>query len=172
MITVFLSALRPHRIDAQIQLGASDKIVETTVTALIMNSAKFHGKHVKVSASFHTDGIERSVLMEPNCRVPGTHDANRPQCRRGIVPMDSDKAEDDPGDQSLDRVLAERNGAMDKHITAAFTGIFRCVPSCASPKWFTLKIERVENLKVERKDTNPQPTKEADHLTACIASSA
>ncbi len=132
------------------------KPVETTVTQLIESGAKFNGKRVRIPASFHTDGIERSVLLEPNCGSnappPGA-----PQCSRGVAPVDSDKADQDPGDAELNRVLAEsgRAGTMDKHVTAEFTGKFRCVPSCASPKYFSLEIERVENLKVEMKDLKP-----------------
>jgi hypothetical protein len=133
--------------------GASDKSVETTITALITKGATLSGKRVRVVASFHSDGIERSVLMEPNCGELEPPGANEPQCRRGVVPTESDKAEKDPGNQSLDRALAQGNrGTMDKHITAAFTGIFRCVPLCVSPKYFTLEIEQVENLSVEIKD--------------------
>jgi len=70
--------------------------------------------------------------------------------------MDSDKAETDPGNESLDHALTQgKRGTMDKYISAAFTGVFRCVPSCASPKYFTLEIERVENLRVEIKDVKP-----------------
>jgi hypothetical protein len=150
------SVLGQQRTGFRLPQGASDKFGETTITALITKSATFNGKRVRVFASFHSDGIERSVLMEPNCGEPETPSANEPQCRRGVVPTESDKAEKDPGNQSLDRALAQGNrGTMDKQITAAFTGIFRCVPSCASPKYFTLEIERVENLSVEIKDLKP-----------------
>ena len=141
------------------------KPVETAITQLIESGAKFNGKRVRVSASFHSDGIERSVLMEPNCGQPNrTSKATpqrEPQCSRGVGPVDSDKAENDPGNADLDRVLAQNPllGTRDKFITAEFTGIFRCVPSCSHPKWFKLEIERVENLKVEMKDIKPhRPT--------------
>jgi hypothetical protein len=141
------------------------KPVETTITQLIESRAKFNDKRVRVPASFHSDGIEFTLLREPNCGQPNrtskTPPQTEPQCSRGVVPVDSDKAENDPGNAELDRVLAEsgRAGTMDKHITAEFTGIFRCVPSCAHAKWFKLEIERVENLKVEMKDLKPhRPT--------------
>lgn len=136
------------------------KGIETTITALVESGAKFNGKRVRVPASFHSDGIERSVLLEPNCGSDVPH-PGAPQCSRGVAPVDSDKAENDPGNADLDRTLAQsgRTGTMDKHITAEFTGMFRCVPSCASPKYFSLEIERVENLKVEIKDLKPhRPT--------------
>jgi hypothetical protein len=149
----------PSVLDGQ-TAAAPDKSVETSITALIKKRTTFERKRVRVFASFHSDGIERSVLMEPNCGQPRTSDANEPQCRLGVVPIDSDKAETDPGSQSLDRALAQGNrGTMDKHITAAFTGIFKCDPSCASPNRLTPEIERVENLRVEMKDLKPHPPK-------------
>ena len=144
--------------------GDPAKPTETTITALVEASAKFSGKRVHVFASFHTDGIHESALMEPNCGLldgtSKTPPPSQPQCARGIVPTNSTKAGDDPGKQSLDRELAQGNrSTRDKHITAEFTGIFRCIPSCASPKYFSLEIERVANLKVEMKDLKPhRPT--------------
>jgi hypothetical protein len=157
---VSLSALGLQSTDSRLPQSASDKSTATTITALVKKSATFTGKRVRVSASFHGDGIERSVLMEPNCGLldatSKTPPPGEPQCYRGIVPTESDKAENDPGNQDLDRALAQgERSTRDKHITAEFTGIFRCVPSCASPKYFTLEIERVENLKVEMKDLKP-----------------
>jgi hypothetical protein len=137
------------------------KPVEATITQLIESSAKFNHKRVRISASFHSDGIERSVLMEPNCGQPNHTSKTHPQCSRGVAPLESDKAEKDPGNADLDRALAQNPllGTRDKHITAEFTGIFRCIPSCVTPKRFTLEIERVENLKVEMKDLKPhRPT--------------
>jgi hypothetical protein len=139
----------------------AQKAIETTITQLTESSAKFDHKRVRVSASFHSDGIERAVLMEPNCGRPTvtseTHPRGESQCSRGIVPVDSDKAENDPGNADLDRTLAQNPllGTRDNYITAEFTGIFRCVPSCASPKYFRLEIEHVENLKVAMKDLKP-----------------
>lgn len=132
---------------------------ETTITELVKSSTKFSGKLVRVFASFHTDGIER-VLMEPNCGLldgtSKTPPPGEPQCARGVVPTDSDKAENDPGSQSLDRALAQgERSTRDKHITAEFTGKFRCVPSCVSPKRFTLEIERVDKLEIVMKDMRP-----------------
>jgi hypothetical protein len=141
--------------------AAARKPVETTITQLIESGAKFNDKRVRVSASFHSDGRKLTLLREPNCGRPNgatkTPPQGEPQCNRGVVPVDSDKAENDPGNADLDRALAQSPllGTMDKYITAEFTGKFRCVPSCASPKYFSLEIERVENLKVEMKDLKP-----------------
>ena len=147
------------------QAGAR-KPVETTITQLIESGTKFNGKRVRVPASFHSDGIERSVLLEPNCGSD-TPPPGVPQCSRGVAPVDSDKADHAPGHAELDRVLAEsgRAGTTDKHVTAEITGKFRCVPSCASPKYFSLEIERVENLKVETKDLKPHRPKDQPNGT-------
>lgn len=147
------------------QAGAR-KPIETTITQLIESGAKFNGKRVRIAASFHTDGIERSVLLEPNCGSK-TSPPGAPQCTRGVAPVDSDRAENDPGNADLDRALGEsgRAGTMDEHITAEFIGIFRCVPSCTSPKYFSLEIERVEDLKVEKKDSKPHRPKDQPNGT-------
>lgn len=160
-----LSALAQQGTDREQRQNVTDKLAETTVTALVEKSAKFSGKRVRVSASFHSDGIDFSVLMEPNCGLfdatSKTPPPGEPQCYRGIVPKESDKAENDPGNKDLDRALAKgERSTNDKHITAKFTGVFRCVPSCVSPKYFALEFERVENLKVEMKDLRPHRPKQ------------
>jgi hypothetical protein len=159
-IWLSLSVRGPQSTNPRLPRSASDHPTATTVTTLVNTSAVFNRKRVRVSASFHSDGIERSLLLEPNC---GLYDATsktpppgQPQCQRGIVPTESDKAENDPGNQELDRALAAgARGTSDKHVIAEFSGIFRCVPSCTFPKYFTLEIERVENVKVETKNLKP-----------------
>jgi len=137
---------------------------QITITELVKSSAKFSGKRVTVFASFHGDGIHQSVLMEPNCgRFDGTSKTpppGEPQCHRGVVPFDSDKNENDPGSNELDRAMEKGlRSTEDKYITAEFTGIFRCVSSCAAAKWFKLELERVDKLEVVMKDMRPhRPT--------------
>lgn len=72
------------------------------------------------------------------------------------MPKESKGLEEDPGNERLDQVLkqGERN-TSDKHITAEFTGIFRCEPSCSSPKFFILEMERVEKVEVVWKNLKP-----------------
>ena len=163
-VAYLLQLCLAHELAADPQAFAR-KPVEATITQLIESGAKFNHKLVKVSASFHSDGIERSVLMEPNCgRFAGTSKTpppGEPQCYRGVVPTESAKAENDPGNADLDRALSQNPllGTSDKYITAEFTGVFRCVPSCSRPKWFELNFDRVENLKVQMKDLKPhRPT--------------
>ncbi len=138
---------------------SSAKPIETTITELVKSSTKFNGKRVRIFASFPTDGIQRSWLMEPNCGlfdgISKTPPPGKPQCARGVVPTDSDKADNDRS-QSLDLALAQgKRGTSDKHITAEFTGRFRCVPSCSSAKRLTLEIERVDKLDVVMNDMRP-----------------
>lgn len=134
------------------------KQVEATITALVESSTKFNGKRVRVRASYSSDGIDHDVLMEPNCGRPT--DASRatrsgePQCVRGVVP--TDWPENDPGTDELARTSRQgARGTDDEYITADFTGRFSCVPSCTSPKYFSLQIERVENVKIKTKDLRP-----------------
>ena len=125
--------------------------------------ATFNGRHVHVFASFHSDGIHLSVLKEPNCGLfdgtSKTPPSNQPQCAKGIAPAGSTESTDDEGEQALYQALAQgQRGTIDKHITAEFTGIFRCDP-CTSRKYFKLEIERTKNISVTMKDVNPhRPT--------------
>lgn len=159
MIVALPCALGLQRTDARPPQN-SDKSTTTSITTLIKKSGIFSGKRVTVSASFHSDGIHTTVLMEPNCgRFDGTSKSpppGQPQCFRGVVPLDTDKNENDAGTNELYRVM-ERGlrGTEDKYITAEFTGIFRCDPSCRSPKQFVLDLERVEDLNVVMKDLRP-----------------
>ena len=137
--------------------ASARKPVETTITQLVESGAKFNGKLVRVSASYHS-GRHVTLLLEPNCGLldgtSKTPPLGEPQCNKGVIPVESDNAENDPGNADLYRALAQNPllGTRDKYITAEFTGTFRCVPSCAHSKWFELKFDRVENLKVEMKD--------------------
>jgi len=136
------------------------KPIETTITDLIKSSAKFNGKRVRVPASFHTDGIHTSVLLEPNCGLfdgtSKTPPPGQPQCYRGVVPSESSKLEGDPANNRLDEILGQgERSTSDKHITAEFTGVFSCKPSCASPKRFVFDIERIDKLEVVWKNLKP-----------------
>jgi hypothetical protein len=160
-VVVSPSALGLQGADSRPPQNASDKSTTTTITALVKKTATFSGKRVTVLASFHSDGIHASVLMEPNCgRFDGTSKTphpGQPQCFRGVVPWDTDNNENDAGTNELYRVmeLGLRRTTEDRYITAEFTGIFRCDPSCRSPKQFVLDLERVEKFKVVMKDLRP-----------------
>jgi hypothetical protein len=138
------------------------KPVEATITQLVESSAKFNGKRVRVRASYSSDGIDFDVLMEPNCGRPTDTSkatpSGEPQCARGVVP--TDWPENDPGTDELARTSPQgARGTSGEYITADFIGRFICVPSCTSPKYFTLQIERVENVKIKMKNLKPhRPT--------------
>jgi hypothetical protein len=143
--------------------SASQKVIDTTLGELITKSARFSGKRVQLTASFQSDGIERSVLLEPNCGLSATPKQTtsiEPQCQRGIVPRIPNEVEDHSDMQALDRVLGQgERGTRDKHVTAVFTGRFLCKPSCASPRRLILEIERVDHLEVVMRDLKPhRPT--------------
>jgi len=147
-------ATLPQALDAN---ARSAQPLETTITAIVESPGKFSGKRVHVFASFHTDGLHWSVLKEPNCGLSDgtskTPPPNQPQCARGVVAVTSTNASDDNGDQALAKGA---RGTSDKHITAEFTGKFRCRPSCASPERLNLEIERTQNVSVEMKDMHPR----------------
>ena len=150
-------ATLPQALDAN---ARSAQRLETTITAIVESPGKFSGKRVHVFASFHTDGLHWSVLKEPDCGLADgtskTPPPNQPPCARGVVAVPSTNASDDNGDHALDQALAKgARGTSDKHITAEFTGKFRCLPSCTSPDRLNLEIERTENVSVEMKDINP-----------------
>jgi hypothetical protein len=139
---------------------ASAKPIETTITELIKSTAKFNGKRVRVPASFHTDGMHVSVLLEPNCGLfdgtSKTAPPGQPQCYRGVAASESAKLEGDPENKRLDEILGQgEHSTRDKHITAEFTGVFNCRPSCISPKRFVLDIERIDKLEVVWKNLKP-----------------
>jgi len=139
---------------------ASAKPIETTITEMTKSSAKFNGRRVRVTASFHTDAIHLSVLLEPNCGLyDGTSKAPppcQPQCSRGVAPSESEKLEESPENKRLDEILKQgERTTSDKHITAEFTGVFSCKPSCASPKRFVLDIERIDKVEVVWKNLKP-----------------
>jgi len=142
------------------QAYPASRIVQTTITELVTSSNKFNAKRVRVFATYDTDGIHRSVLLEPNCGVfegtSKTPPPDQPQCRSGVVPSETAKLE---GDSNYERLLEILNhgerSTRDKHITAEFTGIFHCKPSCTSPKFFVLEMERVEKVQVVWKNLKP-----------------
>src|SRR5215475_9528640 len=91
LLGLWLHALR---LPALAQSSAAG-VVEATITDLVKSSAKFNGKRVRVLASFHTDGVHRSVLLEPNCGLfdgtSKTPPPGQPQCYRGVTPSESEK---------------------------------------------------------------------------------
>jgi len=142
------------------QPNPTSRTIQTTITALVTSSNKFNAKRVRIFATYDTDGIHRSVLLEPNCGVfegtSKTPPSGQPQCESGVVPRETDKLESDSNYERLLQVLNQgERSTRDKHITAEFTGIFRCKPSCTSPKFFVLEMERVEKVEVVWKNLKP-----------------
>src|ERR1700736_3370427 len=84
--------------------ASTQKPVETTITQLVESGAKFNGKLVRVSASFHS-GRHATLLLEPNCGLldgtSKTPPLGGPQCNKGVIPVESDNAENDPGNADL-----------------------------------------------------------------------
>jgi hypothetical protein len=125
------------------QTEQSSKAVNVTVCDVVDDPLRFAGKRVRFSAKFQSDGIENSVLTDPNCG-------------RGIEPFVPDEVEQHPDIQALDLALDEgMRGTMDKHIVATFTGRFVLRDSYSSRLRLVLNIERIDELKVTPVDLKP-----------------
>ena len=66
------------------QAGVCRGSVDSTVTELYERSGHFKGKRVRVRAAFESDGIERSLLLEPDCDLEGTG-IRPPQSSRDVT---------------------------------------------------------------------------------------
>jgi hypothetical protein len=126
-----------------VQTALSSKASNVTVCEIVEDALRFVGKRVRFSATFQSDGIEHTVLTDPDCYG-------------GIEPLVPDEVEQHSDIQALDRALATgMRGTMDKHIVATFTGRFVLHDSYSSRLRFVLNIERIEELKVTPVDLKP-----------------
>jgi hypothetical protein len=125
------------------QTEQSSKAINVTVCEIVENALRFVGKRVRFSAKFQSDGIEHSVLTDPDCG-------------RGIEPFVPDEVEQHPDIEAFDRALDQgMRGTIDKRIVATFTGRFVLRDSYSSRLGFVLNIERIDDLKVTRIDLKP-----------------
>src|SRR5258708_11251615 len=133
---------RPAQFSGQIE--QSSKAINVTVCEIVEDALRFVGKRVRFSAKFQSDGIEHSVLTDPDCG-------------RGIEPFMADEVEHTPDIQALDRALGQgMRGTIDKRIVATFTGRFVLCDSALRLR-FVLNIERVDNLKITGVELKPHP---------------
>lgn len=132
---------RPARFSGQAE--QSSRAINVTVCEIVKDALRFVGKRVRFSAKFQSDGIEHSVLTDPDCG-------------RGIEPFVPDEVEQHLDIQTLDRALDRgMRGTMDKRIVATFTGRFVLRDSDSSRLRFFLNIERIDELKVTPVDLKP-----------------
>lgn len=61
--------------------GGHANFVDTSVCRIVANPQNFDGKVVRFTADFESDGIERSVLVDPACSNQGIAPYD-PQCFR------------------------------------------------------------------------------------------
>jgi hypothetical protein len=91
---------RPAQFSGQTE--QSSKAVNVTVCEIVEGPLRFVGKRVRLSAKFQSDGIEHTVLTDPDCG-------------RGIEPFVLDEVEQHPDIQALDRALDKgMRGTLDK----------------------------------------------------------
>jgi hypothetical protein len=125
------------------QTEQSSKAINVTVCEIVEDALRFVGKRVRLSAKFQSDGIEHSVLTDPDCG-------------RGIEPFVPDDVEQHSDIKALYHALdLEMRGTMDKHIVATFTGQFVVRDSYSARLRFVLNIERIDDLKVTPVDLKP-----------------
>jgi len=134
---------KPAQLSAQTEQTQVSKAISATVCEIVEDPLRFVGKRVRFSASFVSDGIERSVLTDPSCG-------------RGIEPFVPDEVEQHPDIEILDRALGQgMRGTIDKRIVATFTGRFVLRDSHSSRLRFVLNIERIDDLKVTPIELKP-----------------
>jgi len=141
LILADVSSSSPAQFSGQTE--QSSKPINVTVCEIVEDALRFAGKRVRFSAKFQSDGIEHSVLTDPDCG-------------RGIEPFVPDEVEQHPDIQALDCALEKgMRGTMDKRIAAIFTGRFVLRDSDSSRLRFVLTIERIDELRLTPVDLKP-----------------
>ncbi len=132
---------RPAQFSGQTE--QSSKAISVTVCEFVEDALPFVGKRVRFSAKFQSDGIEHSVLTDPDCG-------------RGIEPFVPDEVEQHPDIEAFDHALDQgMRGTIDKRVVATFTGRFVLRDSYSSRFRFVLNIEQIDDLRVTRFDLKP-----------------
>ena len=120
--------------------------IETTVCDVVASPAAFNEKLITFTATFESDGIERSLLLGKTCPTKG-----------GMLPYVLEGA---PGAKAFDDALygTGQPGTLDKTITATFTGTFHylakpemCMFASKEMCRRTFSISRIHNLVVVMK---------------------
>ena len=121
----------------------ADCVAETHRYDTVRDRQRFDGKKVRFFASFQSDGLEHSALINS-------------RCGRGIIPFAPDEVEHHPDIEAFDHALDKgRRGTMDKRIVAMFTGQFVRKPNPSSHTRFFLEIKRIDHLQVTMIDLTP-----------------
>jgi hypothetical protein len=137
---------------AQTKQPSPMEAIDTSVSQITAKSDSFVGKRVRIRARFESDGLESSVLVEPQCAFlddPKQKRPSDPKCKLGIVPSDLAGVEDHADIKAFDRALEKGvSGTKDKRVVATFTGWFRCKPACSAIGGRILEIESIDDLDV------------------------
>jgi hypothetical protein len=106
-------------------------VFDTTVCRIAAHPERFSGKQVRVRASVLSDGLERTVLVDPGCRF-------------GIVPQISTEIRGRPDIQAFeDAIFGQNPGTSKKRIAGVFTGVVSWRSKVAS-----LQIQEITDLEV------------------------
>jgi hypothetical protein len=114
---------------------AKNAAIKTTVCVVAAEPSKFEGKLLEITAQFESDGIERTVLIDQNCK------------NYGIAPLS-------PRHYISESALTDAlhkgyPGTLDKTITGTFIGTFNSYPGKIPNR--TLSLQEVRNVTVVMK---------------------
>lgn len=105
----------------------------TTLCEVVSHSDRFDGKLVRFRATFISDGIERSILVQRGCKL-------------GIVPLIDADDQTRPTVDAFNRAINQGGpGTGDKTVVAMFIGRFAWKP----PSERTLDLVAVDELRVK-----------------------
>jgi hypothetical protein len=99
---------------------------------VVQHPDRFNGKSIRFHASFVSDGLERSVLVQRGCKL-------------GIVPYPPSDNKQRPDLDAFDRAIGTGYpGTADKDVVAVFVGRFVWTP----PSKRSLELEGVADLQI------------------------
>ncbi len=117
--------------------------ISVTLCEVAAHPDRFDGKLVRFRASFVSDGMDHSILVQRGCK-------------RGIVPYAAPDNKQRPDVDAFDRAIETgAPGTADKKVVAVFTGRFVWKP----PSKRIIELEGVADLQVtsiKRKGSKPE----------------
>lgn len=105
--------------------------IDVTVCRVVAHPERFSGKRVRIRASVLSDGLERTALIDPRCKL-------------GIVPQIPSEVRGRPDIQAFeDAIFGPNPGTSTKRIAAVFTGVISWKSNVTA-----LQIQEIADLEV------------------------
>jgi hypothetical protein len=103
----------------------------------VTGQSRYNGKLIRVRAQVESDGIEHTVLLDPEKR-----------CNKGVIPWTKRTSDGSDPFAPIDDAIYRRGqfGTIDKKIVATFTGTFRSKRN--KEHLIILEIESVTDVNV------------------------